>query len=302
MYRNGWYQIGFERDLTQDLTPAAIGTRRVVLVRGEGGIRAFDSVCPHRGANLAIGGRLDREAIVCPFHGYRIGLGRECEHGFRVREYPALLVGGLVFVRLSDSHDNGFREFLEQLDQDHYFVPGFTMRVMAPPAMVVENAFDNSHFRPVHGIHNEPRFRILPSQCGEFAIEGVFEYGAIWRADRKPTDKVRVPFVARAFSPGIVLGQVGGDRPYFTVTCATPITENDCLVRFSLAVPAGEGSTPPSEEFCQRVLRESKSGLEQDQVIWENMSINAPCHYTAMDAAVLAFKEFCRPFEDAGQA
>jgi phenylpropionate dioxygenase-like ring-hydroxylating dioxygenase large terminal subunit len=302
MYRHGWYQVAFERDLTRELTPAAIGARRFVLVRTENGVRAFDAVCPHRGANLAAGGRLDREAIICPFHGYRIGLGRECEHGFRVREYSTLALGGLVFVQLSDSHDNGFRAFLEQLLENHFCVPGFVMHVQAEHEMVVENAFDNSHFRPVHGIHNDPRFRIRPSAGGEFAIEGMFEYGAIWKPDRKPTDKMHVPFIARAFSPGIVLGQVGGDRPYMVITAATPVTKNDCLIRLSLAVPNAERDAPGSEEFCTRVLRESKAGLEQDQVIWESISPTAVCHYTAQDAAVLAFREFCAGFEPEAHA
>jgi phenylpropionate dioxygenase-like ring-hydroxylating dioxygenase large terminal subunit len=298
MYSNGWYQVGFEEDLTAELTPAAIGSRHLALVRTGTEVRAFDAVCPHRGAHLAMGGRYDREAIICPFHGYRIGLGREGEHGFRVHEYRTLVIGGLVFVSLSDTHDMGFRAYMEQLAQTHLIVPGFSLPMRTRPELVVENAFDNSHFRTVHHIQNEPRFRILPSQTGEFGVEGTLQYGDIWKPGGKPTDRDVIPFVARAFSPGVVLGSLGGYRPYTVLTAATPVTENDCLIRLSLIIPVGEGNVPPDKDYCLHLLRGSKAGLEMDRVIWENISTTAPCHYTAQDAAMLAFREFCSRFEE----
>src|SRR5690349_2576663 len=62
MYSKGWFQVAFERDLAGDLTPASIGTVRLVLARMASGVRAFAADCPHRGAHLALGGRLDSEA------------------------------------------------------------------------------------------------------------------------------------------------------------------------------------------------------------------------------------------------
>src|SRR4051812_7091142 len=83
MYGTGWYQVTFERDLTGDVTPAAMAGARLVLVRTARGLLAADAVCPHRGAHLALGGRLDGESIVCPMHGYRISLGGPSDGAFR---------------------------------------------------------------------------------------------------------------------------------------------------------------------------------------------------------------------------
>ncbi len=298
MYHHGWYQVAFERDLTDDVSPAHIGSVPIVLVREETEIRAFSAICPHRGANLAMGGRLEREALVCPFHGYRIGLGRECDHGFRVRQYPTLSVGGLLFVQLSDTYDCGFTRMMEHMNKTHIIVPGFTLPLKAPAHMIVENAFDSAHFRTVHAIQNEPRFTIMPSTQGEVIIEGIFEHRVIWHSDRPFDELIRVPFKARAFSPGIVVGSLAEEHPYSVLTAATPDTDTSCTVRLSLLVPLSPEGKLPSEEFCRRVIQESRRGLEQDRVVWENMFWDAPNRLTSHDNAVREFRQFCTQFEE----
>jgi hypothetical protein len=61
----------------------------------------------------------------------------------------ALALGGLVFVRLSDRFDNGFPEAIRRLNATHVVVPGYEMHIRAPPALIVENGFDEAHFYPV---------------------------------------------------------------------------------------------------------------------------------------------------------
>lgn len=298
MYYNGWYQVAFERDLSRDLTPAAVATKRLVIVRTPDEIRAFDAVCPHRGAHLAFGGRLDREAIVCPFHGYRVGLCASADKKFLAREYRTLVIGGLVFVRMSDSHENGLTELLEELDEDHYFVPGFEMYIRARAEMVIENAFDQTHFRTVHGVGNEPEFEIRPSKNGELTVDSIFEIPpSPWQKSGQ-NGMLQVPFTARAFSPGIVVSQLGGENPYWIITAATPDPDGGCTVRLSLAVRAAADGSPPKAELCHYLLRQSKAGLEEDQIIWENMSTTVSPRYTAEDASVLGFREFCQRIEE----
>ena len=205
MYSHGWFQVGFERDVTQDLTASLIGTQRLVLVRTAKGIRAFDADCPHRGAHLAYGGKLDDHVIICPFHGYRVGLATESQHGFRIREYPVFTIGGLIFVRLSDSHENGFMDYMEGLATNHCFVPGFEMPVKATASLVIENGFDNRHFSAVHGVRNDPKFAIRSGEHGELLIDSVFDIPAtLWRPTRPAGELVPVPYAASTFSPGII--------------------------------------------------------------------------------------------------
>ncbi|MGH3830221.1 MAG: Rieske 2Fe-2S domain-containing protein [Pseudonocardiaceae bacterium] len=307
MYR-GWCQAAYEHELDAELTPVAIGPTPLILARAPEGIRAFDAACPHRGAHLGYGGELDGDAIVCPFHGKRIGLGAGTGR-YHVREHPVLSYGGMVFVQLGAGPDNGFGAFLHDLTASHLFVPGCTRSVAARADLVVENAFDATHFRPVHGIANEPSFTILAgeptipdetAQTGTFAVTGAFVLPASpWQHAATSTHTVSVPFVARAFSPYVVVSQLGGDHPYVAITAATPRPEGGCVIRFSLAIPAATHAAMPAQrrEWLYHYLMEhSLAGIEQDVPIWEHLIEPTAPGYDAADGAVVAFRGFRESF------
>jgi 3-ketosteroid 9alpha-monooxygenase subunit A len=151
----GWFQVAFERDVVDDLTPVCIDSRRLVLVRRGGRIRAFDADCPHRGAHLGYGGRLCENAIICPFHGYRIGLGQHDRERLWISEYAVSSIAGMVFVCLSRECDNGWIHYLQDLDQEHFIINGFEIYVRTPMETVIENAFDHRHFTAVHRVRTD---------------------------------------------------------------------------------------------------------------------------------------------------
>jgi phenylpropionate dioxygenase-like ring-hydroxylating dioxygenase large terminal subunit len=232
--------------------------------------------------------------IVCPFHGYRVGIGHESPHTFRVHEYPTLTIAGLIFVRLSDGDDHGFAAMLTRLDAQRFIVPGLTMRVETRPEMVIENAFDTTHFRSVHQIGTSAAFAIGREGDGALTATGVFEVPPVPDSSASTGNGAsRVPFVARAFSPGLVVTELGGAHPYAVITAATPAPEGGCVIRLSLALSPEPTGAPPSPERCQYLLRQSHAGLEKDRLVWEHMATNGPCHYVPQDAPVLAFRRFC---------
>jgi 3-ketosteroid 9alpha-monooxygenase subunit A len=292
---NGWFQIAYERELEGSLTPAAIGATQIMLARSEQSIRAFDAFCPHRGAHLAYGGLLDGEVVVCPFHGRRVRLGLGGDDPYCVREYPVLGYGGMVFVQLGVGQDTGLRELLEDLSENWLFVPGFTMRAMVPHELVIENAFDHTHFRSIHHIRNEPDFHVMTSRRGEFGVEGVFELPpSPWQRGNSAS----VPFKAEAFSPGVVVSRLGGEYPYCVITTATPDAAGGCVIRLSLAIP--RGGEPPDPDLCKYLLKQSQAGLEQDAVIWTHMARGNSAHYAKEDRTVIEFRRFCRRFASVG--
>jgi len=291
----GWYQLAYERDLKQGLNPAWIGERPLMLVRRGADLRVYDASCPHRGANLCVGGRLEADAVVCPFHGYRVALGGDDER-FRVKQYRVLSLGGLVFIRDPDGLDCGFEAYLTGLDREHYLVPGLTMELRSRAELVIENAFDNTHFRPVHGIHNEPQFQQLDSRAGELGVTGTFVIPASpWQRSAEQGDTVCVPFSATAFSPSLVVSELGGPDPYFMITSALP-NRDGCTVRLSLALQPQADGSPPSREGARYLLRQATAGLEKDRPIWENMPPDAPFNPLPADQWVLAFRDFTARF------
>lgn len=296
MYYHGWYLVAYERELEKEITPSYIGNVRLVLVRTTEGIKAYNADCPHRGAHLGYGGVLKEDNIVCPFHGYRIGLGKTSSHGFDIREYRTLAVGGLVFVQLSAQYENGFAEFITGLAETHHIIPGFVKPIKAPAELVIENGFDNRHFPIVHGVSNNPKFTVITGNNDELIVESIFEVPVPPRPGM-PMDgsTVHVPYRAHTFSPGVITVRLAGDNPYGVITGSVPTASGDCVIRLSLALPKSHHPVP-NPHYSKSLLDYSLMGIEQDQVMWENMSLAAPVKFTSQDAAVIKFQNFCEKF------
>jgi nitrite reductase/ring-hydroxylating ferredoxin subunit len=302
-FAHGWYQLAFERDLTPPLTPLSFGGRALMAVWSptSGPPRILDAVCPHRGAHLARGGRLAGEVIVCPFHAYRIGLGKESRDGFCVREYRSLLRGGGLFARLSDRDEVDFPEALEALAAGHTFVPGFEMTARTTIDVVIENGFDNAHFRSVHGLMSLPELAVRTGPFGELLAEGHFEIPRTgwYEPPGAESRNLRARYVAHAFSPGVFLAELEGDPPYRyrILTTASPAeAPRECTIRLTLLLPQDPGGAGDDERFVQELIEHSRAGLEQDRLIWDHLAPGHVPQLTAADQAAAAFAEFCRRF------
>jgi nitrite reductase/ring-hydroxylating ferredoxin subunit len=290
----GWYLVAFERELTAELTPAEIGDRRLVLLRRAGEIRAFDATCPHRGAHLGLGGRVDGERIQCPFHGYRIHLGRRPREPFCVDEHPVMCAGGMVFARLSEGADHGWTAYLAALERDHHVLNGFELHVRTPGVTVIENAFDRRHFDSVHGIRTEG-FSVSSTGEGALVVESLFYVPTAPAAPGRPGRVVPAPYHALVPSPGIAAVTLGGPVEYTVITGATDTsTAGACAIRLSVAFPRSAWPTPPPPAVYEPLLAHSRRGLDEDRVVWENLAPAVAPHWRPEDEPSLRFLEFCR--------
>jgi 3-ketosteroid 9alpha-monooxygenase subunit A len=288
----GWYQIAFERDLHEGVNEIA-AWRPLMALRTRKGLRVFDATCPHRGANLAWGGCPDGDSIRCPFHDRRIGLGADMGSGYQVREYPVLTVGGMVFACFSERHEHGFRALMQQLDRDHYFVAGFATPARVAAELVIENGFDCTHFGPVHSVLGGPGMQARSSEHGEFSAQGTFLLPASpWQQTSEEQGRVAVPYRARAFSAGIVVSEMGGADPYWVITTAMPTAEHECIIRLSIAVPAGADGAAPNAERCSYLIHQCKLGIESDLVVWEHLQPAFAARYAPEDRVVVQFRKF----------
>jgi nitrite reductase/ring-hydroxylating ferredoxin subunit len=70
---DGWYGLCLSDELpVGGVAPLRYFGRELVAFRGEdGGARVFAAHCPHLGAHLGIGGKVEGDGIRCPFHGWR---------------------------------------------------------------------------------------------------------------------------------------------------------------------------------------------------------------------------------------
>lgn len=81
-YPNGWFCVGFSREwaLGQVRTRPLMDQEIVVYRTRRGTLRATRPYCPHLGAHLGVGGTVDGENLVCPFHGFAFGPDGTCIH------------------------------------------------------------------------------------------------------------------------------------------------------------------------------------------------------------------------------
>lgn len=299
-YAHGWYHLAFERDLEADVQPVVFGERRLMVVRGADGIGVYDATCPHRGAHLAHGGRVQGNAVFCPFHGYRIGLGCEARGDFRVRAYPTVVVGGMVCARLSDQEVADLPAALGRIAVDHHLVSGFELVAGTSIEMVMENGFDTAHFKVVHGLLAEPDLDIGTGEFGEFAVQGRFHIPrSDWSGGARGPGPVIAEYQARAFSPGVVIAELRGEAPYNykIITTAVPAPEGaGAVVRLTLALPLGADGQPPDEHFSNALLQASRDGLDKDMAIWNRLCLHSPPNWTERDRPVREFARFCDRF------
>jgi 3-ketosteroid 9alpha-monooxygenase subunit A len=295
MSHRGWHQIGYEREVLNELTPVSLDQTELMLVKRSSGLYAYSAHCPHRGANLCYGGELHDEHVVCPFHGRRIGLGEPVEDGFGVAAYRTISAGGLVFALLDEACDAGFDAYLRKLDATNFIIAGFTVTVRMKPEYVIENALDHRHFAKVHGIINTPQLQLLESEAGEMVVRAQLRTPRpnAWQEQTSSG----VELLIRIFSPTLCATELRDGTVTRTVlTSATPDAGGQCHIRVSVAVPPQADGSPPEESAIRALLRDSRTAIEQDARIWQHLPHRPRNRFTADDDLVVQYYRFCTRF------
>lgn len=297
----GWYLFAWEQELTGELTPFILGRRPLVAVRRHQKIEVFDAICPHRGANLGYGGHLLEDCIVCPFHGRRVHLGGTGADGRpHVGQYPCFQTGDAVFVQLSDDHDHdrGFERAMRDIAESRHILAGFTVPVQVPAETIVENAFDIDHFPTIHGVSRFTDLTMEQHEGGELCVGGALETTRAMTASWQPSTigRARTRFLARAFSPTLVLSELGPpDESHIVLTGTTPARAG-CIARVAFAVRPGEPGGELSPSVVDALIERGRKTFDQDVVVWEHLEVDRPEVLGSRDGGVLAFRQFCSTF------
>src|SRR5215472_4705296 len=168
-FPTGWFHVAYSRDVPPgSVVPLQYFGQELICYRGESGrAQVMDAFCPHLGAHIGYGGRVQGDDVVCPFHCWRFDTdGRNVEipyrdavnRGARLRPWPTREVAGMVFAW----HDLAGGSPSWELPQvpeaaDEHFVwhapEGARWRIRSHPQEVLENTVDIAHFKYVHGVH-----------------------------------------------------------------------------------------------------------------------------------------------------
>lgn len=159
----GWYTVAFAHELATGsvLTRRLAGEELAVWRGTDGSVGATASTCPHLGAHLGQG-RVDRNAVRCPFHGFTFGTDGRCTGtgagaaapaGLSVRSWPVRERNGAVLVWY---HSQGAPPSFEvpELDAVPMTRLGRTttacFELDGHPLATSENSVDLSHLAEVH--------------------------------------------------------------------------------------------------------------------------------------------------------
>lgn len=276
-YPRGHFVVALSDELAEgELRSLRYFGRDLVLFRDEAGRpQVLAAHCPHLGAHLGVGGKVELGQVRCPFHAWRFdGTGRCTEvpyarripPGARLDRFETCEANGLITVR----YDRGGvppAYALPDLPEcaDPEFSPWMvrTLRIATHPREIVENVVDFAHFEPVHETRAE---RFENEFVGHLAIQRSAGVGA-------PTHR----FAGTAYSieavyhgPGVQFSRFEsrGIRVLF-LNANTMIDERTVDLRFGVRVATG-GDPRYHDGFLRHFIGDLQRGYAQDVAIWEH--------------------------------
>ncbi|MEV6421282.1 Rieske 2Fe-2S domain-containing protein [Streptomyces sp. NPDC051662] len=207
----GWFCIGF----TDEVRPGQVLTRRfvdqdVVVYRTQAGLlRVVDPYCPHLGAHLGVGGRVDGEDLVCPFHAFAFSPDGTCVRtGYGTRPPKARLghleireKHGMILAWYDPTGGPTFE--VPELDTEGFSPLVHTIAELPThPQEMAENGVDTGHISVLHGavIPDTPVYR----------FEGPTMYG-------RSTMRIKIPYVPWGSVTTTYEGEVHGLGYMFAV-------------------------------------------------------------------------------------
>ncbi len=275
-FPRGWFMVLFSDEL-------AVGAmhkmkyfgRSLMAWRGEDGVaRIMDAHCPHLGANIAAGGKVEGNTVVCPFHLWRFDTLGQCveipycdgpiSKKATLGSWPVIERNGMIFVW---HHPEG-----EGPDFDVPSLPNdgssewtpwrhHVLRIKTHSKEIVENVVDLAHFMPVHGTHVETFVNEFDGHKAIQRTKGT--------AYPRGGGKDRFELDAIYYGPGYQISDMRGYLHSLLVNAHTMIDEHTLDLRFGVSLKP-RGSSEHNDAFAEAYIKNLTTGFLEDVEIWEN--------------------------------
>lgn len=300
-YPRGWFQVAWSDELPVGaVTPLSCFGRELVLFRTEDGVaHVLDAYCPHLGAHLGHGGRVQGGHLQCPFHGWcfngqgacvEIPHAQKIPPGAKVGAWPVHELDGILLVHhapegpeptwqvppLPEAHAEGWALFHKK-----------QWRIRTHVQEISENIADPTHFRYVHGVLSQP--------VSEFSAQD-----HVFRMDSKvvqptPRGPVDGRIQAEAHGPGYWAIRFTGITDVTFISAAVPVGPEHVTLRHSFF--ARMPSTPgASTNVIKALVAEIIRQVEEDIPIWENKIYRPKPLFSPEERAIPAFRHWSRQF------
>jgi phenylpropionate dioxygenase-like ring-hydroxylating dioxygenase large terminal subunit len=306
-----WYAACYGDELaTGDVRPARLLARDLVLWRSADGTpHVMDAYCPHMGANLALGGRVEDDHLVCPYHWWEWdGDGRNACIPYssrtnakaRIRTYPTVERNGFVLFWY---HPEPSQEPLWDVPQlDEYFTEDWTdfiradWRVRCPWQELAENGPDYIHLKTVHGAATVPELEDITYDRHRSVIRAKVDFATPRgpQPGRIDTD---------GWGPGFGLARFSGiiDTIFFNAT--TPIDWEWTWSAKAYKVRKlghDEAALARTSRVGEALVADLRKQMAEDNVIFDNKVHVDPPALAEGDGPIVAFRQWARQFYVAG--
>jgi 3-ketosteroid 9alpha-monooxygenase subunit A len=292
-----WYRACDSDDLAPGVVqPVRLLARDLVLWRDEQGApHVMDAYCPHLGANLALGGRVEGNNLVCPYHWWEYdGDGRNVRIPYsdrtnakaRVRTYPTIDVNG--FVMFWYHPDSQQAPLWEIPDLAEYTTDAWTEPIVAdwnvrcPWQELAENGPDFVHLKTVHGAATVPEVESITydGYCNHIRARVDFATPRGPQPGRIDTD---------SWGPGFGLARFSGiiDTVFFATT--TPI---DWEWTQSIKVYRVKKLGTDAESLASDLRKQ----MAEDNVIFDNKIHIADPALADGDGPIVPFRKWAAQF------
>lgn len=301
MKPTGWFQVAWSAEIAPgEVKPLRYFDQDLVMYRGQTGtVHIFDAYCEHLGANLAYGGTVSGDNIVCPFHGWEWNSeGRNVCIPYQDRPNKARRIRTWPVAELNESiyiwHDVLGRDPLYEVPDvfalfpdgataaDYYpsYPEACLVREALPlhPQYVIENGVDYAHFKFVHRAAEIPRFTRQDFDDWQFYADFAMTFRPRGLVDENG-DQVVVEGGVSAVNVGISLGfslAWGVDRIRGQVS-VTPVDEATSDIRSMVwleRLPGDDGERVP--ESLNKRIRIANNQFLADVNIWEHQRYTEP--------------------------
>jgi 3-ketosteroid 9alpha-monooxygenase subunit A len=274
-YPNGWFRVSYSGELAVgDVKPLRYLGRDLVLFRDEDGVaRLLDAHCPHLGAHLGYGGRVEGSGIRCPFHAWHwhgeghcldIPYAKRIPPGAKIRSWPLVEKSGLIMTwydaqgrppgyELPDLPQVGHPEWSE-LEIRRWTVRSRWLDMN-------ENAVDRAHFVSVHGAKSMPE--------AEVELDGHILRCRSRMKLGTPRGQVDGGIDTTDFGPGMQTVHLTGIVQTLMVNTSTPIDEDTTDTSFAYTVHT-VGDEKKALGVGAAIIRDLEKQMAEDIPIWEN--------------------------------
>jgi len=274
-YPNGWFQVAYADELQpgQVLPLSYFGRELVAFRGGDGKVSVLDAFCPHLGAHLGYGGKVQGDSIVCPFHAWRFdGCGTCVEVPYakkippkaKVNAWHAREVNGLILLW---HHAEGAPPLWEvpvlpEIGHDEWTAyERRRWKVRTRNQEMAENAVDSAHFHFLHGTMNQPESRA--------EAQGPVLHVYSTTGMSTPRGGVDGSVESTSYGFGYSTVRFTGIVDTLLVSGMAPIDDEHIDVRFSFTLKKlvdKDVTKSVGKAFIKEVSRQ----LEQDIPIWEH--------------------------------